>query len=161
MDSFEPRNTEMDRAEYGLSWTAYIRPAVLALILGLFGWMLASISAKITFVLLATAGLYLAYNILFQRSVRLITDAEGVWLYGGILPWAKGMSGVKWRDIDDAGFFPGFFGWLFKSYRVRIGHRYTKTSEIIVRHLQRGNEVAERINQLHRRYLENAGNRAE
>lgn len=153
MDAFEPHHSNQARDEYFLSWTAYIRPVVIALIFGAFAWMFASISSKLSIAFAAIAVVYLVYNILLTRSVRLITDDEGVWVFSGILPWAKGLSGVKWRDVDSALFFPGFFGWLFKSYRVHVGHRYTKSSEIVVRHLQRGNRVAERINQLHQQRL--------
>ncbi|HHW1564146.1 TPA: hypothetical protein ACUT5D_005905 [Pseudomonas aeruginosa] len=40
-----------------------------------------------------------------------------------------------------------------RSYTVRIGHRFTKTSEILVSHLARGNKAVEHINQLHQALL--------
>ncbi|MCV5179743.1 hypothetical protein OFC21_30430, partial [Escherichia coli] len=63
------------------------------------------------------------YRILFLKSVRLYTDDIGVWIFRGILPWSKGVRGVKWRDIEDAMYYTGFFSWMFRSYTVRIGHR--------------------------------------
>ncbi|WP_427114932.1 hypothetical protein [Pseudomonas aeruginosa] len=36
---------------------------------------------------------------------------------------------------------------------MRIGHRFTKTSEILVSHLARGNKAVEHINQLHQSLL--------
>ena len=63
------------------------------------------------------------------------------------------MNGVKWRDLEDAVFFQNFFSWLFKSYTVRVGHRFTKTSEIVLPHIANGNRVVEHINDLHRKVL--------
>ena len=36
----------------------------------------------------------------------------------------------SWRDMDEATFEQGFWSWLTRSYTVRIGHRFTKGSEI-------------------------------
>ena len=55
-----------------------------------------------------------------------------MWTYSGILPWKKGVSGVKWRDMDEATFVPGFWSWITGSYTVCIGHRFTKANEIVL-----------------------------
>ncbi|KPC03358.1 Uncharacterized protein ABJ99_3275 [Pseudomonas syringae pv. cilantro] len=60
---------------------------------------------------------------------------------------------MKWRDIEDAMYFTGFISWIFRSYTVRIGHRFTKTSEILITHLAKGNNAVEHINQLHQSIL--------
>ena len=77
-------------------------------------------------------------------------------MFKGILPWAKGTSGVKWRDLDEAVFFPGFFGWVFKSYQLRIGHRFTKSSEIVLGHIRGGDTAVQEINQLHIEMVRNS-----
>lgn len=60
---------------------------------------------------------------------------------------------MKWRDIEDTVYYPGFVSWLFRSCTVRIGHRFTKTSEIFVYHLAQGNKVVGKINTLHQSNL--------
>lgn len=76
-------------------------------------------------------------------------NVTGVWVYSGILPWNKGVAGVKWRDLDEAVYFQSMGSWLFKSYSVRIGHRFTKSSEILLSHWARGHEAAMAINGQH------------
>jgi hypothetical protein len=49
------------------------------------------------------------------HSVRLYTEADGVWVHSGILPWAKGMYGVKWRDFEDTSYFQGLVSWVRRS----------------------------------------------
>jgi len=39
--------------------------------------------------------------------------------------------------------------WLFKSYSIRIGHRFTKSSEILLSHMMRGDESVMIINSRH------------
>ena len=63
------------------------------------------------------------------------------------------MSDVKWRDLEDAVYFTGFLSWALRSYTIRIGHRFTKTSEIVLPNIARGNLAVEHINQLHREVL--------
>ncbi|MDU8616903.1 hypothetical protein RYA95_28390 [Pseudomonas syringae pv. actinidiae] len=65
-----------------------------------------------------------------------------------------GVRGVKWRDIEDAMYYTGFFSWMFRSYTVRIGHRFTKTSEIFVYHLAQGHTAVEHINRMHQTILQ-------
>nr|WP_304665695.1 hypothetical protein [Pseudomonas tremae] len=105
------------------------------------------------FVLVVTLAVC-AYRFLFLKSVRLYTDDIGVWIFRGILPWSKGVRGVKWRDIEDAMYYTGFFSWMFRSYTVRIGHRFTKTSEIFVYHLAQGHKAVEHINHMHQTMLQ-------
>lgn len=153
---------------YRLSWLAYIGVMLtfliqLAVSAGIGWWAMnkapnqqwhqIGIAAGVLVVMIAIA--IFIYKILFLRSVRLYTDEIGVWLYRGILPWSRGHLGVKWRDIEDAVHFMGFFSWIFRSYSVRIGHRFTKTSEITVTHLARGNKATEHINQRHQHMLRN------
>jgi membrane-bound ClpP family serine protease len=142
--------------DYKMSWTAYVRHVIVFLVLALIGSSLAGTNIWVSIIILAVAlGLFI-FNVLSIYSLTLYTDENGVWVYSGIFPWSKGVSGVKWRDLEDAVYFPGFFSWLFKSYTVRVGHRFTKTSEIILVHMARGDEAVIRINELHRQILSNS-----
>jgi hypothetical protein len=151
---------------YRLSWLAYVNVilkllAFIAVSVGIGWWALSLAHTELTYQLgiaasvavLLVALAVCVYNILYLKSVRLYTDDIGVWLYRGILPWSKGVLGVKWRDMEDAMYYTGFFNWMFRSYRVRIGHRFTKTSEIFLNNLAQGHKAVEHINQLHQSTL--------
>jgi hypothetical protein len=131
----------------GKSWTAYIGIFITALIL-FFG----ALPLAFHYNELAAAGvmvvsvLFVGYHVLTIRSVQLYYDDVGVWLYAGILPWTKGVSGVKWRDMDEATFEQSFWSWLFKSYSIRIGHRFTKSSEIYLTSMARGKDAVATLN---------------
>ena len=141
-------------ARFVLSWTAYVRPVAVLLVMLAIGIALyANLHKGVGAAFLLFSIALFAYNILLLRSLFLYTDDHGVWVYSGILPWAKGMNGVKWRDLEDAVFFQNFFSWLFKSYTVRIGHRFTKTSELLLPHIAKGNIAVEHINEMHRQVL--------
>lgn len=129
------------------SWLAYTGLALLAALLffGLlplaFLWNQAAAAA-----VLAGSALLVGYRFLLVRSVQLYYDDVGVWLYSGVLPWKKGVSGVKWRDMDEATFVNGFWSWATRSYTVRIRHRFTKDSEIVLTNIARGKDAVATIN---------------
>ena len=134
----------------GKSWTAYIWLILLSLFI-LIPASLASWSSSWLWGLIVTTIVttFIAYHILFIRSYNIYYDDIGIWIYSGILPWSKGVSGVKWRDLDETVYFQTFWSWLFKSYSIRIAHRFTKTSEIFLTHMDRGHETAMEINGRH------------
>ncbi|MFP5391582.1 MAG: hypothetical protein ACLGI6_08565 [Gammaproteobacteria bacterium] len=124
------------------SWVAYAGLALLAAVL-FFGalplaFMVNDIAAAIV---LVGSALVVGYRFLLVRSVQLYYDDIGVWVYSGVLPWKKGITGVKWRDMDEATFMNGFWSWATRSYTVRIGHRFTKSSEIVLTHIARGKDA--------------------
>jgi hypothetical protein len=80
------------------------------------------------------------------------SDLDGVWVYSGIFPWSKGSFGVKWRDIDSASFKTGFFSWALRTYDIRVGHRFTKDSEIVLSSVYKGQEAVVHINELHKKF---------
>lgn len=129
------------------SWVAYIPVLLLALVL--FGvalplaFMWNEIAAAV--VMLGSAG-FLLICILGLRAVQLYYDEVGVWVVSGILPWTRGVSGVKWRDMDEASFEQGFWSWLTGSYTIRIGHRFTKSSEIVLTKIARGKDAVGKLN---------------
>ncbi|GGE75062.1 hypothetical protein GCM10008020_19720 [Massilia psychrophila] len=129
------------------SWIAYFGTLVLAALL-FFGllpvaFMWNEIAAGVVFIVSA---LVVGYRLLLLRSVQLYYDDVGVWTYSGVLPWKKGVSGVKWRDMDEATFEPGFWSWVTGSYTVRIGHRYTKGGEIVLTNIGRGKAAVTTLN---------------
>lgn len=134
----------------GKSWTAYVRVAIVAIVLLLIVTPIAwSASAIAGVVAVAISLAIVAYQVLFLKSFHLYFDDVGVWVSSGILPWNKGVAGVKWRDLDEAVYFQSMGSWLFKSYSIRIGHRFTKSSEILLTHWAHGHEAVMSINGRH------------
>ena len=137
---------------YGTSWLAYIRPIVTFLIIFLIGLGLSgsrtTIFAIIGYVAIGVALINFICNILFLKTLRVWFNEDGVWLFCGIFPWTKGTVGTTWRDISDAIFFTGFISWATKSFKIRIGHRFTKTSELVIPHIKNGNVAVMKINEI-------------
>jgi hypothetical protein len=130
------------------SWLAYTGVVLLAAVL--FGVLLPlsftyanEIAAA---VVLVVSAIVVGYRFLLLRSIQLYYDDVGVWLYSGVLPWKKGITGVKWRDMEDASFTPGFWSWITRSYTVRIGHRFTKSSEIVLTNIANGKHTVATLN---------------
>lgn len=151
-----------DGEEYRLSWMAYIKP-VFAMIISIFGCIgmiraESSVDSRLAsvlnntglwftpYVLITVFSILFVLRLIYLRKVRLYLNENGVYVRRGIFPWTKGVYGTAWRDIADANYFTGFIPWLTKSYRVRVGHRFTKTSEIVVANVSRGNEAVMKIN---------------
>ena len=137
----------------GKAWTAYLAVLVFGLVLLVLAIAAAALSPWLTAGLLAIDLLIVGYRIAELRSHRLYFDDVGVWVHAGILPWRKGISGVKWRDLDEAVYQQSFWSWLLRSYTVRIGHRFTKTSEIVFPHKSRGPEAVLAIQSAHARQI--------
>ena len=132
------------------SWLAYFGVAVLALILLGGALPLAFLwNETAAIVVLVASGALLFYRIALLRSVQLYVDDAGVWVHSGVLPWKKGVTGVKWRDIDEATYAQGFWSWITRSYMVRIGHRFTKSNEIVLSHIGGGKQAVATINARH------------
>jgi hypothetical protein len=133
------------------SWLAYVGLAALAALLFLVLLPLAFMWNEIAAgAVLVVSALLVGYRFLLLRSVQLYYDDVGVWVYSGVLPWKKGVAGVKWRDMDEATFVQGFWSWIARSYTVRIGHRFTKDSEIILTNIAGGKEAVVTLNARHR-----------
>ena len=132
------------------SWLAYA--GVLALAVILFGVLLPFSflwHEMAALAVLVLSAMLVAYEFLLVRSVQLYMDDLGVWVYSGVLPWKKGITGVKWRDMDEATFINGFRSWATRSYTVRIGHRFTQDSEIVLANIARGKEAVAIVNARH------------
>ncbi|HEY8096991.1 MAG TPA: hypothetical protein VIE65_12990 [Methylobacter sp.] len=131
------------------SWTSYVFPLLFAF--GVIPVISAFIIPLAPFTILLPILLfcYSLYRVAVARSVILFYDNAGVWLSSGILPWARGTYGVKWRDIEAATYYQSFSGWLFNSYDVRISNRFNHESEIFVKSLQGGKRAIIEINNAH------------
>lgn len=137
------------------SWLAYIPTLVLALIL--FGALLpltfAFAGEIAAAAVLLLSALVVAYRFLVIRSVQLYYDEVGVWVVSGVLPWARGIAGVKWRDMDEASCVLGFWSWITRSYDIRIGHRFTKSSEIVLTNIAGGKQAIATLNGYHQNLI--------
>lgn len=134
----------------GKSWTAYVWIVLMGIVLLFVVTPMAwSASATSGAVVLTTSLAFLVYQFLLLKSYHLYFDEAGVWVYSGVLPWSKGVVGVKWRDVDEAVYFRSMGSWLFKSYSIRIGHRFTKSNEILLSHWAHGHEAVMAINGTH------------
>jgi hypothetical protein len=142
--------------EYRLSWIAYIRAVVVFFFLSALGVALGALHQSLSVVAVLVALAIFAYQVLYLRSMILFTNEDGVWLYRGVLPWNKGIVGVKWRDIEDAVFFTGFVSWAFNSYSIRVGHRFTRASELAIANVKDGRNAVAHINEVHRARLANS-----
>lgn len=130
-------------------WTAYIKPFFVFLSFGTVGGLMTSIFwLPGTLMLLGALALFV-YQVLLIHSVRLFTHPDGVWVYSGVFPWNRGVSGVRWRDLREATFSQSFFGWLFKAYPVTVTNRYQGNNEISLPHIKNGDQAAMHINDLH------------
>lgn len=147
----ESSNHVVSDSVYKFSWIAYIRPIIVLLIILLIGFGLSqskTTALSIAGYIIIIAGIInFICNIMFLKTFYMWIDDNGVWLFRGIFPWTKGKSGTTWRDISDAVYFTGLISWSTKSYRIRVGHRFTKTSELIIPHLKNGNLAVTEINE--------------
>lgn len=148
----ETINTEQE-ITYRFSWLAYVKPTIIFFFMMMFGYGLAFgegseiISLSIGWFLLVAGILYFYCAIKYRREFKIVIDKDGVWVYSGIFPWTKGRNGTQWRNIDDAIYITHIISWATKSYKIRIGHRFTKSSELIIPHVRDGNNAVSVINE--------------
>jgi hypothetical protein len=132
------------------SWMAYAGVIALAVLLFAGALPLAALWHEYAAAgVLAASALLVAYRFLLVRSVQLYYDDVGVWVVSGVLPWTRGVAGVKWRDMIEATYVNGFVSWATRSYTLRIGHRFTKDAEIVLHHIAGGRRAVETINANH------------
>lgn len=142
--------------EYKLSWVAYVRPLIVFLILCGLSVLLAAVNEWLCVVGVVVSFLLFVYQVLLLRTVSIYTNANGVWMFRGLFPWSKGITGVKWRDLEEASFFMGFVSWACNSYSIRVGHRFTKTSEMFIANVRDGKDAVEHINSTHMQMISGA-----
>lgn len=146
---------------FRLSWLAYVRElfafVMRALVCGIVTALVAlgldHFAHLSTQEWLPVLGLLVAvgwtiYSVAWTNSVRLFTDESGVWMQAGVFPWEKGVRGVQWRDVGQAGFTQGFTSWALRSYEVRVSHRFTTDAELHLRHVRFGNLAVAHVNSI-------------
>ena len=172
------------RLETRLAWTAYVGPLVALVAWSLVGVMTLRVATSawahglnaadtaythsVAFWLVLAGSLLLlvgvaqcAYQVAARRAVRLYTDEAGIWRRTGLFPWSRIVYGVRWRDLEIATFTGSLGSWMMRSYTIRVGHRFTRTSELAMDHVANGKSVVEAINAMHTRWLATAGNTRE
>lgn len=135
------------------SWVAYLRVSIRLFALFMVSCFTTLFTESVVLQYAFVFGIslsYLIYRIMYIRSVVLYTNQEGVWFHRGVFPWQKGISGVLWRDLDSAVFYPNFLSWICRSYNVQLTHRHTKSNEMLLRDIAHGHRVVEEINRIHR-----------
>lgn len=132
------------------SWLCYLLLVSVTLLLFISSILVGAASNfTVGSIVLAATASWSTYRFLVLRSYKLYYDDRGVWIYSGVLPWTKGVSGVKWRDLDEAVFHQSMLGWIANSYTVQLSHRYTKTDEVFMTHTAKGRDVSGQINYIH------------
>ena len=148
------------------SWLAYVKSLIFSIfpvvmiglileILDGFGWLPFSSDIIDNVVLIGFIGLFL-YSLWDISSYRLYYDEEGIWMSSGVLPWTKGVRGVKWRDLDSASYKINAIAWFTNSYDVILNHRYTKENEIYLSDMWKGNKMVAIINEEHNKLIVNS-----
>lgn len=152
MDSIDCIENSTDHSIiYRLSWVKYLRLFLFFIFFSFIsiviisssketGWVIGGLIFE-TLVLIRTI-----ISFLGLRAWKLYSNQDGVWIYSGIFPWSKGTYGVKWRDIDSAITYTGFFSWLTNSHAVVIKHRFSKEDEIAMSNVYHGKEAVFNIN---------------
>lgn len=133
--------------EFRLSWTAYVAPIFMLLLAGAACAVVGLLSVSAGVILLAFSVAWFIYLVALRASTVLYADSEGVWLFSGIFPWARGAQGVRWADMDLAAYRPSFLSWAFRSFLVTVPQRYTKTNELAVGHVQGGDAAVALFNE--------------
>jgi hypothetical protein len=137
---------------YYKSRLAYIRPVLGLIVFSFLGVFLALGKYTATTYLGCGIILYAVLSFIAEvihlKTLKLYITDEGVYLFSGILPWKKGITGTTWRDIADANYYPGFISWATKSYKIIISHRFTKSSELVIPHIKDGNDAVITINSI-------------
>lgn len=139
----------------GQSWRpgapAYFSVVPFLIFMGLVCWPLLELQSPswrhIAVGLVVLMAIVTAYRFAMIWSVVFFYDDDGVWMFQGVLPWNKGVYGVKWRDVESAAFAQGLFAWMTRSYPVTIVERYTQRGEMRLPHLWRGDQAVAEINQ--------------
>lgn len=162
MDQSEDNFAGISNAVVHLSrkaWTAYAGVAIrllLLLILASVALYVQSTHWQLILLVMVIPLALIGYQFWLLRSYRLYYDEVGVWVYSGILPWKRGVSGVKWRDLDEAIFVNDFSSWVTGAYTVQLRHRFTKVIEITEKSMADGKQAAIAINQQQRKQLANS-----
>lgn len=145
--------------EARISWIGYIKLTLIGILLysSIIAAIISSISAGVAMlfdnrqlagVLFAIMSFiclgFLIYGFIRIRSCRVYTDNEGVWYEGGLFPWSRGTTGVRWENFDQVLFRKSFFSWITGSYTVYLDDRYGRS--ITVKNIWLGRRWVGQVN---------------
>jgi len=117
----------------------YIKPIGILLILAYFGYQYFPIIG--IFFSIIIFGVYI-----YIRSYTLFIDDAGVWVFHGLFPWSKGVSGIKWSDFSEATYSQNFFSWALSSYTVTAKNKFKGQSEFVLYDMHNGDTAVAKIN---------------
>ena len=138
------------------SWIAYLAPTFFcAVALYVLGSLVMPLNRPVAISLWLLCVTVYFYILLSIRSYMLFINDNGVWIFSGVFPWTKGVSGVKWRDLDAAVYYQNFLSWLFGAYTIRISHRFTRSAEIRLTVMHHGQLAVQQINTIQQSMLAN------
>ena len=129
------------------SWLPYLATIIIAALLFFvalpFAFRWGDVPAG---AVLALSALLVAFRLASTRSVVLYYDDAGVWVYSGVMPWSRGVVGVKWRDFDEAAYERNFSSWLTRSWTIRISERPNRANAILLTHMAGGKAAVVALN---------------
>lgn len=133
--------------KYGISFIAYVKVGLIHAFLFL---ILSSILQKnmvAVIGVLVVQIIIVALCFISYRVQYVYFDTRGVWYHSGFLPWTKGIRGITWSDFGGAGYYQGFFAYIFHAYKISINNKYTESSRIFISNIHNGNEFVSAVNE--------------
>ncbi|MCB9609695.1 MAG: hypothetical protein H6716_24090 [Polyangiaceae bacterium] len=86
-----------------------------------------------------------AFRLAETRSVVLFLDADGVWVHTRVLPWARGVVGIRYRDLDDPVMRQSLASWLLRSHTIVLRHCFSSRDAIELDNMRDVPAALERI----------------
>ena len=134
-----------------VSWVAYFKATIIMIFVSLLivaPMIEFDVSLKYTLPVSAIILFFYIINVVYYKNNYIYMDENGVWMHAGVFPWQKGITGVSWQNLDKASYYTGFSNWLFKYNKIKLQHRFTQDSEVVMNYVHRGQNVVERINRI-------------
>lgn len=147
MESNVRVNGRMIVEPHYLSWVAYIKFFVWLLVIGVISFaLLPVVNVIFPLGLFAICSIGIIYQCLYYSKCCVFADEEGVWFSRGLFPWQKGVTGVRWSDVNEAMTNVGFIPYWTHSYRVVVTNRYKTVIEINLSNVAHGDEFVGQVN---------------
>ena len=129
------------------SYVAYVRPLLVAatLVALLSSLPRSGVSDAVRVVLLLSTVAWTAFRVAELKSVVLFLDIDGVWVHAGVLPWSRGVFGIRYRDLDDPVLMQNLASWLLRSHTIVLRHRFASQAPIALDHMSNAPAALERI----------------
>lgn len=140
------------------SWIAYARAMAFPAMMLLSAYPASLLETTLGFALGIVGAIGLLVEFAEVHSQFLFIDSAGVWEHSGIMPWAKGVRGLRWGDLQEMAFEMTAIGWLLNSHDLTMRHRYKASDGLCIDHVRNGHKAAERINDMVGRFQRSATN---